>query len=88
MRWLEQLLAKTCEFFRPVHNDKTLNSHLKTCQSPAEAIASARQRGIQLTENDLKQAAVRQHSQSETTAESVKGFSFEKRWFRGLGLLR
>ena len=70
---------KTSEFFRTVRNDQTLDSQLKTCQSSAEAIALAEQCGIQLTEDDLKQAAI--------VAESIKGFSFEKLWIRTLGLL-
>ena len=78
-RWLEQLPPKTSEFFRTVRNDQTLDSQLKTCQSSAEAIALAEQCGIQLTEDDLKQAAI--------VAESINGFSFEKLWIRRLGLL-
>jgi predicted ribosomally synthesized peptide with nif11-like leader len=78
-QWLERLPAKTREFFRAVHNDTILNDQLKTCQSPAEAIALAQQCGIDLTEDDLKQAAI--------AAESVNGFSFEKIWFRRLKLL-
>jgi predicted ribosomally synthesized peptide with nif11-like leader len=77
--WLKQLPSKTREFFYTVRNDKTLDSQLKTCQSPAEAIALATQCGFQLSEDDLKQAA--------SAAESIDGFSFEKLWFRGLGLL-
>lgn len=77
--WLKQLPPKTSEFFHTVRNDPTLDSQLKTCQSPAEAIALAERCGIELTENDLKQAAI--------AAESINGFSFEKLWFRGLGLL-
>jgi predicted ribosomally synthesized peptide with nif11-like leader len=78
-QWLERLPPKTREFFHTVHKDKTLDNQLKTCQSPAEAIALAEQCGIQLTEDDLKQAAI--------AADSINGFSFEKLWFRGLGLL-
>jgi predicted ribosomally synthesized peptide with nif11-like leader len=78
-RWLERLPLKAREFFRTVHNNKTLNSQVKTCQSSAEAIALAQQCGIDLTEDDLKQAAI--------AAESVNGFSFEKLWFRKLKLL-
>jgi len=78
-RWLEWLPPKTSEFFRTVRNDQTLDSQLKTCQSSAEAIALAEQCGIQLTEDDIKQAAI--------VAESINGFSFEKLWIRRLGLL-
>jgi predicted ribosomally synthesized peptide with nif11-like leader len=78
-QWLERLPPKTHEFFRTVHNDKTLDNPFKTCQSSAEAIAIAEQCGIQLTEEDLKQAAI--------AAEYVNGFSFEKLWFRRLDLL-
>jgi predicted ribosomally synthesized peptide with nif11-like leader len=78
-QWLKQLPPKTSEFFRTVRNDPTLDSQLKTCQSPAEAVALAEQCGIELTEDDLKQGAI--------AAESINGLSFEKLWFRGLGLL-
>ena len=78
-QWLEWLPPKTSQFFRTVRNDQTLDSQLKTCQSPAEAIALAERCGIELTEDDLKQAAI--------VAESINGFSFEKLWIRRLGLL-
>jgi predicted ribosomally synthesized peptide with nif11-like leader len=65
--------------FPRCRNDKTLDNQLKNCQSPAEAIALAEQCGIQLTEDDLKQAAI--------SADSINGFSFEKLWFRRLDLL-
>jgi predicted ribosomally synthesized peptide with nif11-like leader len=65
--------------FPHVRNDQTLDSQLKTCQSPAEAIALAERCGIKLTEDDLKLAAI--------VAESINGFSFEKLWIRRLGLL-
>jgi hypothetical protein len=42
-------------------------------------IILAQECGVKLAEDDLKQAAM--------VAESIPGFSFEKLWFRGLGLM-
>ncbi len=78
-QWLDRLDPKLRSFFNQVHNTKTLDDQLKTCQSPADAIALGQQCGIELSEADLKQAAAE--------AEAVPGFSFEKLWFRKLGLI-
>jgi predicted ribosomally synthesized peptide with nif11-like leader len=77
-QWIERLDLKTSQFFRQVHDDKALNDQLKHCQSSMEAIALAHQCDIALSEDDLRQAAA--------IAESIVGFSFEKLWFRQLGI--
>lgn len=78
-QWCEKLDPKMSDFFRQVHNDKELDNKLKTCRSSHDVITLAENCGIQLSEDELQQAAV--------IAESIPGFSFEKLWFRGLGLL-
>jgi predicted ribosomally synthesized peptide with nif11-like leader len=78
-QWCETLDPKMSDFFRRVHNEKALDDQLKGCQSIDEAIALAQQCGIQLSTEELQQAAL--------LAEAILGFSFEKLWFRGLGLL-
>jgi predicted ribosomally synthesized peptide with nif11-like leader len=78
--WLAQLEPKIRGFFRHVQDVKELNNQLKACQSTTDAIALAQQWGVQLSEDDLQQAA--------RIAESIPGFSFEKLWFKGLGLIQ
>ncbi|MEL7315027.1 MAG: Nif11-like leader peptide family RiPP precursor, partial [Cyanobacteria bacterium J06559_3] len=68
-QWLDRLDPKLRDFFSQIHNTKTLDDQLKTCQSPADAIALGQQCGVELSEADLKQAAAE--------AEAVPGFSFE-----------
>jgi predicted ribosomally synthesized peptide with nif11-like leader len=79
-QWIAQLAPKMSEFFSQVRSDKALEDRLKACQSSTDVIALAQQCGIKLSEEDLQQAA--------TAAEAIPGFSFEKLWFRGLGLIR
>jgi len=77
-QWIKQLDPKISLLFSQIHSDKDLNNQLKNCKSNADAIALAQQCGFELSEDDLRQAAV--------IAESIAGFSFEKLWFRQLGL--
>jgi hypothetical protein len=77
-QWSEKLPPKTRDFFNQVHNTTALDDQLKTCQSSNDVILLAQQCGVQLSEEDLQQAAI--------AAETIPGFSFEKLWFRGLGL--
>jgi predicted ribosomally synthesized peptide with nif11-like leader len=76
-QWLEQLAPKIREFFSRVRSDKALDDRLKSCQSSTDAIALAQDCGVELSQDDLQQAAM--------VAEAIPGFSFEKLWFRGLG---
>jgi predicted ribosomally synthesized peptide with nif11-like leader len=77
-QWLGLLSPKNSEFFSQVRSVKELDDQLKTCQSIADVTALAQQCGIDLSPDDLKQAAA--------AAEAIPGFSFEKLWFRNLGL--
>ena len=77
--WIESLNPKVGGFFSQVRNTKVLDDQLKTCQTPADVMALAQQCDIELSDDDLQQAA--------RAAEAVPGFSFEKLWFRGLGLI-
>jgi Nif11 domain len=78
-QWCETLNPKMSDFFRRVHNDKELDDKLKTCRSSNDVIALAQDCSIQLSSDELQQAAV--------LAEAIPGFSFEKLWFRGLGFI-
>jgi hypothetical protein len=79
-QWCETLDPKMSDFFRLIHNDKALDDKLKDCRSSNDVIALAQDYNIQISEDELQQAAV--------LAEAIPGFSFEKLWFRGLGLLK
>jgi predicted ribosomally synthesized peptide with nif11-like leader len=78
-QWCQTLEPKMSAFFHQVHNEKALDDKLKDCRSSHDVITLAQECGIQLSTDDLQQAAV--------LAEAIPGFSFEKLWFRGLGLL-
>ena len=78
-QWIDRLAPKLSKFFSQVRNEKELDDRLKICQSSNEAISLAQQCGIELSAEDLQQAA--------KVAESIPGFSFEKLWFRRIGLL-
>ena len=77
--WIDKLDPKVSGFFSHVRDRKELDDRLKVCQSTHDAIELAKECGIELSENDLQQAAI--------VAEAISGFSFEKLWFRGLGLI-
>jgi predicted ribosomally synthesized peptide with nif11-like leader len=78
-QWNDKLPPTTRDFFSQVHTTKELDDQLKTCKSSNDVILLAQQCGVQLSETDLQQAAI--------TAATIPGFSFEKLWFRGLGLI-
>jgi predicted ribosomally synthesized peptide with nif11-like leader len=78
-QWSEKLQPQNRDFFSQVHHTKELDDQLKTCKSSNDVILLAHQCGLQLSEDDLQQAAIE--------AETIPGFSFEKLWFRGLGLI-
>lgn len=79
-QWVTQLADASRSFFEAAQANAAINQTLKQCRTPAEVIALAKEFGFDLTIADLAQAA--------TIAETVPGFSFEKLWFRGLGLLQ
>jgi predicted ribosomally synthesized peptide with nif11-like leader len=78
-QWIEQLDPKMSGLFSQIHGEKELDDRLKVCQSSHNVIELAQECGVELSEDELKQAAM--------FAEAIPGFSFEKLWFRGLGLI-
>jgi predicted ribosomally synthesized peptide with nif11-like leader len=78
-QWIGQLDPKLSSFFSHVHDRKELDDRLKVCQSSRDVIELAQECGVMVSEDDLQQAAM--------VAEAISGFSFEKLWFRGLGLI-
>jgi predicted ribosomally synthesized peptide with nif11-like leader len=79
-QWIEKLEPKMGSFFSHVHDRKELDDRLKVCQSSRDVIELAQECGVMVSEDDdLQQAAL--------VAETIPGFSFEKLWFRGLGLI-
>jgi predicted ribosomally synthesized peptide with nif11-like leader len=78
-QWIEKLETKMSSFFSQIHDRKELDDRLKVCQSSRDVIELAQECGVMVSEDDLQQAAM--------VAEAISGFSFEKLWFRGLGLI-
>jgi hypothetical protein len=77
--WVITLDLPARSFFERAQQSEDINRELKQCQSPAEAIDLASRNGFAIAAGDLQQAA--------TAAAAIPGFSFEKLWFRNLGLL-
>ncbi len=77
-QWIVLLNGSTRAFFEQADLLPDLNQKLKQCQSPEAAIALASEYGFELTIADLQQAAI--------AAQTIPGFSFEKLWFKKLGL--
>jgi predicted ribosomally synthesized peptide with nif11-like leader len=78
-QWIDRLDPKIGGFFSQVRGNKELEDRLRVCQSSQDAIDLAQECGVKLSADDLQQAA--------TLAADIPGFSFEKLWFRGLGLI-
>lgn len=78
-QWINHLNPAVRPFFEQAQVMPALNAQLKQCQTPADALGLAQRSGFDLTIADLQHAAA--------IAESIPGFSFEKLWFRNLGLL-
>ena len=78
-QWIEKLDPKMSGFFSQIHGKKELDDRLKVCHSTRDVIELAQECGVKLSEDELQQAAI--------MAETIPGFSFEKLWFRGLGLI-
>ena len=78
-QWIEKLEPKMSDLFSQIHGKKELDNRLRVCQSSHDVIELAQECGVNLSEDELKQAAM--------VAEAIPGFSFEKLWFRGLGLI-
>ena len=77
--WVITLAPLVQNFFELAQQSEELNQQLKQCRSPAAAIDLANNYGFAIATIDLQQAA--------TAAAAIPGFSFEKLWFRNLGLL-
>jgi predicted ribosomally synthesized peptide with nif11-like leader len=77
--WVVTLALPMRSFFELAQQSEEINRELKQCQTPADAIDLATRNGFNLTSIDFQQAA--------TAAAAITGFSFEKLWFRNLGLL-
>jgi hypothetical protein len=77
--WVITLTEPVRGFFELAQQSEELNHQLKQCQSPSDALDLANRYGFALTADDVRQAA--------TAAAAIAGFSFEKLWFRKLGLL-
>jgi hypothetical protein len=77
--WLSRLNETSQRCFEQFYLNPGLNNDLKQCQTSAEVIALANQSGFTLTQLDLEQAAL--------AASTIDGFSFERLWFKKLGLL-
>ena len=73
------LSATVRPFFVEAHDNKTLNKAIETCSTPHDVVILAKAHGFQLSESDLQTAAA--------AAAKIEGFSFEKVWFKSLGLL-
>ena len=77
--WVVKLDSPIRSFFDRAQQTAALNHELKQCRSLADAIELATSNGFALTAIDFYQAA--------TAAATIPGFSFEKLWFKNLGLL-
>jgi hypothetical protein len=77
--WVIAIDPHVRSFFDRAQQSPELNEELKQCRSPAAAIDLASRYGFELSAGDLQQAAI--------AATAVTGFSFEKLWFKNLGLL-
>ena len=77
--WLAALSATVRSFFVEAHDIKSLNKAIETCNTPGDVVVLAKSHGFQLAEADLQTAAA--------AAAKIEGFSFEKVWFKSLGLL-
>jgi predicted ribosomally synthesized peptide with nif11-like leader len=78
-QWLANLPPQSRPFFERLHNDERLHKQHRACRSSTDVMALAAKYGFELTEADLQQAA------QATAAQD--GFSFEKLWFQGLGMI-
>ncbi len=77
--WLAFLSPTAQRFFVESHENETLNKAIETCKSPEDVMALAKTHGFSLSKADLQTAAI--------AAAKIEGFSFEKLWFKQLGLL-
>ena len=77
--WVVQLDGTMRSFFEHLQAEEVANPQHTQYQSPEEVIALGASLGFDFTVADLQQAA--------DIAAAQAGFSFEKLWFKQLGLL-
>lgn len=78
-QWVSQLSGAIQNFFETAQNNQELNQRLRQCKSSSDVVALAKAYQFEFSEVDLQQAA--------TLSQELEGFSFEKLWFKQLGLL-
>lgn len=78
-QWVSQLSGAIQNFFETAQNNQELNQRLRQCKSSIDVVALAKAYQFEFSEVDLQQAA--------TLSQELEGFSFEKLWFKQLGLL-
>lgn len=79
-QWISQLDGKVRLFFEKADSTTEINEQLRQCQTSEDVIALAKSCEIEVTQADLKQAS--------DIAQTVEGFSWEKLFFKQLGLIR
>ena len=77
-KWISKLESDVQSFFQEAHTNHTLNRAIESCRNIQDAVELANRHGFHLSEIDLIHAAAEAHK--------IDGFSFEKLWFRSLGL--
>lgn len=78
-QWVSQLSGSIQSFFESAQSIQELNQRVRQCKSPTDVIALAKEYQFEFTEADLRLAAV--------ISRRLEGFSFEKLWFKQLGLI-
>lgn len=77
--WILTLEPPIQDFFLRVRQDQSLNVAIENCRHPQDVVILANAYGYTLTEIDIQEAA--------EMAARIEGFSFEKLWFKRLGLI-
>lgn len=78
-QWVSQLSGSIQNFFETAQNNQELNQRLRQCKSSSDVVVLAKEHQFEFSEVDLQQAA--------TLSQKLEGFSFEKLWFKQLGLI-
>jgi predicted ribosomally synthesized peptide with nif11-like leader len=78
-QWVSQLSGSIQNFFGTAKNNQELNQRVRQCKSSIDVVALAKEYQFEFTEADLRQAAF--------ISQRIEGFSFEKLWFKELGLI-
>jgi len=78
-QWVSQLSGSIQNFFETAKNNQELNQRVRQCKSSTDVITLAKEYQFAFSEADLQQAAA--------LSQKLEGFSFEKLWFKELGLI-